>query len=89
MIHLSLPYRPPFDWDRVLDYYRRHRIAGLETVESGAYSRLFTLRETGTTGFFRIRAHGRKPELLLDMTISDTRHLLRAVQRVRRMFDLD
>jgi AraC family transcriptional regulator of adaptative response / DNA-3-methyladenine glycosylase II len=89
MIHLSLPYRPPFDWERVLEYYRRHCIAGLETVESEGYSRLFRLRETGTTGFFRIRAHGCKPALLLEMTISDTRDLLRAVQRVRQMFDLD
>src|SRR5262245_37958388 len=24
MICLSLPYRPPFDWGRVLDYFRRH-----------------------------------------------------------------
>ena len=89
MIQLSLPYRPPFDWPAVLDYYRRHRIAGLETIETGAYARLFTLRSTNTTGFFRARAHDHKPELLLEMTISDSRYLLRAVERVRQMFDLD
>ncbi|HET7909289.1 MAG TPA: Ada metal-binding domain-containing protein [Nitrospira sp.] len=89
MIQLSLPYRPPFDWDGVLDYYRRHRIAGLETIETGAYARLFMLRATNTTGFFRARAHDHKPELLLEMTISDNRYLLRAVERVRQMFDLD
>jgi AraC family transcriptional regulator of adaptative response / DNA-3-methyladenine glycosylase II len=89
MIQLSLPFRPPLDWDRVLDYYRRHHIAGLETIEQDAYSRVFTLGGTDATGFFRAKVHGFKAELLLEMTISDTRHLLRAVQRVRHMFDLD
>ena len=89
MIQLSLPYRPPIAWDGVLDYYRRHHIAGLETIVTDTYSRVFTLGGTATTGFFRARAHGYKPELLLEMTISDTRHLLRAVQRIRHMFDLD
>jgi AraC family transcriptional regulator of adaptative response / DNA-3-methyladenine glycosylase II len=89
MIQLSLPYRPPFDWEAVLDYYRRHRISGLEVVDTNAYSRVFTLRGTDTTGFFRVRPQSAKPALLLEMTISDTRHLLRAVQCIRHMFDLD
>jgi AraC family transcriptional regulator of adaptative response / DNA-3-methyladenine glycosylase II len=89
MIQLSLPYRPPFDWDRVLEYYRRHQVAGLESIENNTYMRVFRLRETDVTGFFRARVPGHKPELLLELTISDTRHLLRTVQRVRHMFDLD
>jgi AraC family transcriptional regulator of adaptative response / DNA-3-methyladenine glycosylase II len=93
MIKLSLPYRPPLDWDGLLDYYRRHRVAGVETIEAGTYSRVFKLGEPNANanaiGFFRVRPHANKPELLLEMTISDTRHLLRAVQRVRHMFDLD
>ncbi|HJU04757.1 MAG TPA: Ada metal-binding domain-containing protein [Nitrospiraceae bacterium] len=89
MIQLSLPYRPPFDWDGLLNYYRRHRVAGVETIEAETYSRVFTLGDTNAIGFFRARPHGTKPELLLEMTISDTRQLLRAVQNVRHMFDLD
>ena len=89
MIQLSLSYRPPFAWDGVLDYYRRHHIAGLETIEADTYARVFTLGGTDTTGFFRASVHAHKAELLLEMTISDTRHLLRAVQRIRHMFDLD
>jgi AraC family transcriptional regulator of adaptative response / DNA-3-methyladenine glycosylase II len=89
MIRLSLACRTPLDWDGLLDYYRRHRIAGLETIEGDSYSRLFTIGETNTPGFFRAGPHGTKPELVLEITISDTRYLLRAVQRVRLMFDLD
>src|SRR6185295_3628228 len=46
MIRLSLSYRPPFDWDGLLDYYRRHRISGVETIEGDTYSRVFKLGET-------------------------------------------
>jgi AraC family transcriptional regulator of adaptative response / DNA-3-methyladenine glycosylase II len=89
MIRLSLSYRTPFDWDGLLDYYRRHLIAGIDTIEGEMYSRVFKLGESGTTGFFRAGPHDTKPELVLEIAISDTRHLLRAVQRVRLMFDLD
>jgi AraC family transcriptional regulator, regulatory protein of adaptative response / DNA-3-methyladenine glycosylase II len=89
MIQLSLPYRPPFDWEAVLDYYRRHRISGLEVIDTDAYSRVFSLRGTDTTGFFRVRPKRVTPALFLEISISDTRHLLRAVQCIRHMFDLD
>jgi len=89
LIQLSLAYRPPLDWKALLEYFRRHRVADLETIEAGTYARIFRLGETKTVGFFLVRPHGSKPELLLEITISDTRHLFRAVQRVRQMFDLD
>ena len=89
MICLSLPYRPPFDWGRVLEYFRRHQVIGLEAIERDVYSRVFRLEETNTTGFFSARLHATKPEMLLEMTISDTRQLLHVVQRIRHMFDMD
>lgn len=89
MVRLLLAYRPPFDWQNLLGYYQRHRIAGMEAIESGGYSRIFHLRESNTTGYFRARPHPRKPALQLEMTISDARHLLNVVRRIRNMFDLD
>ena len=89
MVRLVLSYRPPFDWNSLLGYYQRHQIGGVEAIESGIYSRVFHLRESGATGFFRARPHPRKPALLLEMTITDTRQLLNAVQRIRSMFDMD
>ncbi len=89
LIRLSLAFRPPYHWDGVLDYYRRHRIDGIEAVENDAFSRVFRLRGSGTTGFFRVRSHGLKPELLLELIISDARQLMKVVQRSRRMFDVD
>jgi len=89
MIRLSLPYRTPFDWKGLLAFYRRHQIAGVETIERDTYSRVFQLREISATGWFLARPHDRKPELLLEMIISDTRQLLNVVRRIRCMFDLD
>ena len=89
MIRLSLPYRLPFDWNGALQYYRSHRIPGVDMVEHGSYSRVFRFEGTDARGFFRISAYPEKPALLLEIVISDTRFLLQAVQRIRHMFDLD
>ena len=89
LIRLSLAFRPPYHWNGVLDYYRRHRIEGIETVEQDTFSRVFRLRDSETTGFFRVRPQGLKPELLLELLISDARQIMRVVRRIRRMFDVD
>jgi AraC family transcriptional regulator, regulatory protein of adaptative response / DNA-3-methyladenine glycosylase II len=83
----SLAYKPPMDWQGLLDYYRSHQISGVETVSEFGYGRLFI--EDGEVGFFwatndasssqiKLSIHGIKPALLSTV-----------VQRVRRMFDLD
>jgi AraC family transcriptional regulator of adaptative response / DNA-3-methyladenine glycosylase II len=73
----------------LLDFYRRHRICGIESIEGETYSRVFILDKREAVGFFRVRPDGRKPELILEMCLSGTQHLLQVVQRVRHMFDLD
>ncbi|HMU54511.1 MAG TPA: Ada metal-binding domain-containing protein [Nitrospira sp.] len=88
-IRLGLAYRPPFDWHGLLEYYRRHHVAGVDAIEGEVYSRVFAFDGKETTGYFRIRPDGRKPELALEICLSDTRRLLRIVQRIRHMFDLD
>jgi AraC family transcriptional regulator, regulatory protein of adaptative response / DNA-3-methyladenine glycosylase II len=89
MVRLLLSFRPPFDWPNLMGYYQRHQIVGVEAVEGGVYSRVFHLRDSGTTGYFRARLHPRKPALMLEMMISDTRQLLNVLQRVKNMFDVD
>lgn len=89
LIRLTLPYRPPLDWHGLLNYYRSHRVSGVETIEGEAYARVFRFDDKETVGFFRARPRGNKPELILEICLSDTRRLLRVVQRIRHMFDLD
>lgn len=84
---LALPFRPPFDWEAGLAYYRSHGIAGLESFEGGAYERVF--RFDGKTGLVRVRPGLHPASLGLQVIGGDIRSLSRLVRTVRRMFDLD
>jgi AraC family transcriptional regulator, regulatory protein of adaptative response / DNA-3-methyladenine glycosylase II len=99
---LALPFRPPFDWDASLAYYRSHGISGLESFENGTYSRIFHLN--GKTGLVRLcpgavrgkmamlakpAQHKTPNSLVMQVIGGDIRSLSRLVRTVRRMFDLD
>ncbi|MDB5048966.1 MAG: hypothetical protein JWO30_2037 [Fibrobacteres bacterium] len=84
---LSLPYRPPFDWDAGLAYYRSHAIAGLETFAEGSYERVF--HWGGKPGIVRVTQDRHPSSLRLQVIGGETGTLGRVVKTVRRMFDLD
>jgi AraC family transcriptional regulator, regulatory protein of adaptative response / DNA-3-methyladenine glycosylase II len=84
---LSLPYRPPFDWTRMLDFFQVRAIPGVEWVDGGAYHRTIRLGETA--GTICVRHAAQEQALLLTTALSDSRDLMAFVDRVRRMFDLD
>src|SRR5690606_25688305 len=42
-IALQLHYRPPYDWEGVIDFFSRHAIAGVESVTSARYQRNISL----------------------------------------------
>ncbi|MEO7424849.1 MAG: Ada metal-binding domain-containing protein [Fibrobacteria bacterium] len=86
-ITLSLPYRPPFDWEASLAYYRSHAIAGLETCSGESYCRLF-LGE-GAPGSLRVTHDPAAFSLRLNVVGGDIRGLGKVAGRIRRMFDLD
>jgi AraC family transcriptional regulator of adaptative response / DNA-3-methyladenine glycosylase II len=84
---LSLPFRPPYDWDAALAFYRSHAIAGLESFADGAYERVF--RFTGKPGIVQVTLHERPSRLKLRVIGGEVRDLGKVAQSVRRMFDLD
>lgn len=87
---LSLAYRPPFDWEWAIGYYRSHAIAGLESFPDragGAYERVF--RFGGAVGLARVTPHPDPARLRLQVFGGDTASLGRLARTVRRMFDLD
>jgi len=86
-IVLGLSYRPPLDWEALLDFYRGHRIEGVESASGTAYERTFLL--DGVAGLARVTHAPDKPELRLRVVANDHRCLFPLVQTVRRMFDLD
>ncbi|WP_372681344.1 AlkA N-terminal domain-containing protein [Desulfosarcina sp.] len=84
---LTMPYRPPYDWDRMLAFFQGRAISGVEWVGGGRYHR--TIRLSSTRGTI-IVGHAKKGHALeLDACLTDSRELIRVVARVKRMFDLD
>jgi AraC family transcriptional regulator of adaptative response / DNA-3-methyladenine glycosylase II len=81
-----LDYRPPLNWVSLLEFLESRAIPGVESVEAGEYRRNISLQ--GENGSIAVRAVKGKPWLELDIRFPDPRALLRIVERVRRIFDL-
>lgn len=86
-IELSLSYRPPFDWQNLLAFYRSHQILGVENVTDLAYERIFKMGKT--LGFVRVSQELDSPKLKLHILTEDPTILFSVTQKIRQMFDLD
>jgi AraC family transcriptional regulator of adaptative response / DNA-3-methyladenine glycosylase II len=86
-IALRLPYRPPFDWDGLTGFLAGRAIAGVESVVDGCYRR--TIELAGAPSFLEVRKLEHDFALELRVAVAPGADLLRAVERVRRIFDLD
>ena len=84
---LTLSYRPPFDWQRMLEFFESRAIPGVEFVSEGVYRRTIRIHET--TGVISVAHSARGNALELTVALSDSRDLISIVERLRRMFDLD
>jgi len=84
---LTLSYRPPYNWDRMLEFFQRRAIPGVEWVDGQIYRR--TIRLSTTRGTIAVRHASKNHCLNLDVCVTDSRNLMTVVERIRRMFDLD
>ncbi|CAN5330533.1 hypothetical protein BH10PLA2_BH10PLA2_20900 [soil metagenome] len=82
-----LPFRPPLDWQGLLNFYRHHLIHGLETVAADTFERVFELGSA--VGVFRVDLDSAKKCLRLRVASDDAGVLPEVQRRVRKMFDLD
>lgn len=84
---LRLNYRPPYDFDGLLDFLRTRALEGLEQVDAASYRRAIDL---AAGAWVRVsRWPGSDSALRLELHGVPAGHLREVVQRVRRMFDLD
>jgi AraC family transcriptional regulator of adaptative response / DNA-3-methyladenine glycosylase II len=82
-----LAYRPPFDWERHLEYLAPRAIPGVEEAAGGAYRRTFRVGEQ--TGVLEVRrTPDGGPALELRVTPVEPAHLPALIERARRVFDL-
>jgi AraC family transcriptional regulator, regulatory protein of adaptative response / DNA-3-methyladenine glycosylase II len=85
LIRLRLPYRPPIDLERMLGFLAARAIPGVEAVEGGRYRR--TLLLPNGTGILSVGAGDGYIDC--ELQLEDLRDLTAAVQRCRRLLDLD
>lgn len=52
-VEIDLPFRPPYDWPRLLRFLAGRAIPGVETVSDGAYLRAIEYR--GAHGVLTVR----------------------------------
>ena len=87
LITLELRYRPPYDWDGVVDFLHRHLVAGVESLVDGTYQRHIQVGQF--TGRCRITHLPQRHALQLVLDLPGNTPLMPIVARARRMFDLD
>jgi AraC family transcriptional regulator, regulatory protein of adaptative response / DNA-3-methyladenine glycosylase II len=90
-IRLRLPYRPPIDIGRILGFLGTRAISGAEELIAGQeYRRVMTL--PNGPGILSVRpapAGAATAYVECDLELSDLRDVTAAVQRCRRLLDLD
>ena len=83
---LELPFKPPFDWPRLLRFFGGRATPGVEAVEDGAYRR--AIDWAGDSGTLTVRLHPRKRCIVANIDGPASRHADALVAPIARMFDL-
>jgi AraC family transcriptional regulator of adaptative response / DNA-3-methyladenine glycosylase II len=81
-----LPFRPPFDWDALIEFLGPRAIPGVEQIDPDRYARTILL--DGKRGRIEVQPAPRGGALDLRIEFPDASKLIRIVERVRRLFDL-
>jgi AraC family transcriptional regulator of adaptative response / DNA-3-methyladenine glycosylase II len=82
-----LHYRPPFDWERMLEFLEARATPGVEAVDQGVYRRTISIGKD--RGWIEVCRDGTKDGILARVQIGNPRLLYFVVERVRAMFDLN
>ncbi len=88
LIRLRLPYRAPIDLGRMLGFLAARAIDGVESAEAGRYRRTLVL--PNGTGIMSVGPGSADAGYVeCELQLEDLRDLTTAVQRCRRLLDLD
>jgi AraC family transcriptional regulator of adaptative response / DNA-3-methyladenine glycosylase II len=87
VLRLRLPFRPPIDLSRMLGFLAERAIAGVEVASREEYRRTISL--PNGFGILSLRPVTGASWVDCSLVLSDLRDLTAAVQRCRRLLDLD
>ena len=82
-----LRFRPPYDWDKLLEFLKPRATPGIEQVQNDTYSRSISYR--GASGYFEASHDQRTNCLIVRVRFGDPRALFFIIERVRTIFDLN
>jgi AraC family transcriptional regulator of adaptative response / DNA-3-methyladenine glycosylase II len=85
-ITLRLRYRPPYDWDAILEFLRVRAIPDVEVVEKDHYFR--TVEMDCSTGTIEVFHQPERQSICVKIRFPNVRSLPAIVGRARRLFDL-
>lgn len=89
-LEVKLFYRPPYDWERILGFFRTRQIPGVEHVsDEGLYRRSLRIVKTGNSGWIEISNIDDDNYLKLKISRSLEKDIIDVVKITRRVFDLD
>ncbi|MFQ5982401.1 MAG: DNA-3-methyladenine glycosylase family protein, partial [Woeseiaceae bacterium] len=86
-LSVRLPYRNPFNWQAMLDFFDARATPGVESVTGDTYRR--TISAGGSHGVISVGPHQQSGYLALTVQGIDTGAVFEIVQRSREVFDVD
>ena len=86
-LQISIPYRPPFDFEGLFNSYKNHRMGRLEWFEDSRMHRVIAMN--GKIGQIAISNNAEDSELIVEIDFPDTSVIHSIISRVRNLFDLD
>jgi AraC family transcriptional regulator of adaptative response / DNA-3-methyladenine glycosylase II len=85
-VHCQLEFRPPFAWQRLLDYLRLRAIPGVERVDTTHYRRTVSIDDA--QGWIAVSLSKKANALNVELSPSLTPVIGAVIARVKRLFDL-
>lgn len=85
-VSLRLRYRPPYDWDAMLEHLGTRAVDGVEEVAGGRYRR--TVEHDGAFGLVEVAHDPARESIIATIRFPSVRALPAIVARVRRVFDV-
>lgn len=81
-----LPFTPPFDWQRMLNFFAARMTAGVETVIDGAYLR--NIEFLGSPGLLSVQMAPQGDHLLATVQGEVSQYIDQLIEPISHMFDL-
>ncbi len=87
-----LPYRPPYDWQRVLAFFEMRAVPGVETIADGIYRRVIRVEGAkggaGITGWLELSHLPKRNALQLRFTAALAQATQSVLSRTKQVFDV-